>query len=294
VGGVVNVAANWDNIDGFWQVFTVGIIGAVGGVIAATGGASSYWALAGVSTATGAVVAATNDVVAQTGKNFEGMEDVDWGQVGKSSAVGGVSGLAAGSAGYWAAGSTTLVNNVNSPLLRSVIVSPIASGAGHVAGGTTYGLLEGKNINDSFYDSFDGIGKSMAIGTGVGVTSTIATSYAMGINPINGKSTVQRFDNQKTQNQTYEVGDGVRRVKAAWLLGKENIMAEDYTGRQFEVPIKDLRFNVRDHVNYNLDTRNSIYRFDRIYYGIKFGNTIPSIYVSPGSRGVDIYNVNFR
>ena len=77
----------------------------------------------------------------------------------------------------------------NSPVLRSAVVSPIAAGAGHIAGGTTFNLLEGQNLDSAFGNSFKGIGKSMAIGAGLGVTTTIATSYANGINPWNGEIT---------------------------------------------------------------------------------------------------------
>jgi len=68
------------------------------------------------------------------------------------------------------------------------VVSPIAAGAGHVAGGTTYNLLfDGQNLGNAFNNSFQGIGKSMVIGGSIGVAATVGVSYANGINPISGK-----------------------------------------------------------------------------------------------------------
>jgi guanyl-specific ribonuclease Sa len=187
VAGAINVAANWNNIDGFWQGVAAFGVGAGAGVAACFTGGQSFWVVAGVAAGGSALTAGTNNVIAQTGKNFEGFNSIDWGQVGVSSAIGGVAGFAGGAAGYWAATSSTLVNNVSSPILRSAVVSPIAAGAGHVAGGTTAGLFQGRNLGEAFAGSFDGIGKSMAIGGAIGVASTIGVSYANGINPLTGK-----------------------------------------------------------------------------------------------------------
>ena len=190
VGGVGNLIANWKNIDGFWDGLSTVLIGAgAGAATAATGGAGAgFWAVAGVSAGGGALVATNNDIVAQTGKNFSGFDNINWGQVGKSTLIGGVSGFAGGSAGYWAANSSLLVNNINSPVLRSAVVSPLASGAGHVAGGTTAGVLEGQSLGTAFNNSLNGLGGSMAMGGAIGIASTIGVSYANKVNPWTGKA----------------------------------------------------------------------------------------------------------
>ncbi|MBO4740509.1 MAG: hypothetical protein J5605_02570 [Bacteroidales bacterium] len=190
VGGVVNLATNWDNCDGFWQGAAAFIVGAgAGAATAATGGAgASVWAVSGVAAAGGAATMATNNVISQTDKNFSGMNNVDWGSVGGSAIVGGVAGFASGATGCWASSSTTLVNNANSPVLRAAIASPLASGAGHIAGGTTAGLLQGKSFDEAFANSFDGLGKSMLIGGGIGVATTVGGCFWRGINPLNGKT----------------------------------------------------------------------------------------------------------
>jgi hypothetical protein len=149
----------------------------------------------------GAVVGASNSVVAQTGKNFSGFNDVDWNQVGISSAIGGVAGAAGGAAGYYASNASFLVNGISSPVLRSAVVSPLASGAGHVAGGTTANLFAGQNLGNAFSNSFDGIGQSMAIGTAIGVSTTIATNYANGVNPWTGKPNATQTNNTTNHAQ---------------------------------------------------------------------------------------------
>jgi hypothetical protein len=167
------------------------VVGAgAGAATAATGGAAGagFWATAGVAAAGSAATMGTNSIIAQTGHNFSGMGNVDWGQVGISSAIGSVSGFAGSAAGYWAANSSMLVNGINSPILRSAIVSPLAAGAGHIAGGTTAGLLQGQSFNTAFENSFKGIGNSMLMGAALGVTTTVGMSFAKGVNPITGKT----------------------------------------------------------------------------------------------------------
>jgi guanyl-specific ribonuclease Sa len=189
IGGVSNLVANWDNVDGFWDgVSTFGTGALAGAGTAVTGGSGAgIFAVAGVSAGGGALVAANNDIVAQTGKNFNGFNSVDWTHVGKSSFTGGVSGYTSGAAGYWAANSSMLLNDISNPVLSSAAVSPIAAGAGHVAGGTTAGLLQGQTFGEAFANSFDGIGKSMIVSGAIGVATTVGVSYAQGINPWTGK-----------------------------------------------------------------------------------------------------------
>ncbi len=196
IGGVVNLAMNWNNCDGPWEYIAAFGVGAAGGAATAavggTDGGASFWAITGTAAAAGALTSSTNSVIAQTGENFSGMNQVNWGLVGKQGGIGAISGFAGSAAGTWAANSSMLVNGVNSPILRSAIVSPIASGAGHVAGSTAYGLFEGQSLGQSFSGSFNGLGQSMALGTALGVTSTVAVSYGNKVNPFTGKAIVQK------------------------------------------------------------------------------------------------------
>ncbi len=220
VGGIVNLATNWDSIEGFWDGFSTFATGAGAGVaVAATGGLGA-WAAVGVAAGSSAVVGVNNSIVGQTGKNFAGVENVDWGQVGKSALVSGVAGAAGYGAGGWAASSSFLVNGVSSPILRSAIVAPIGSAAGHVAAGTTYGLLEGQSFGEAFAGSFNGIGKSIAWGTATSVIGTTASSLASGINPFTGKPIGSPRAPATTANDLAPDGDDVTLYRA--MSGNEN------------------------------------------------------------------------
>lgn len=139
-----------------------------------------------VSVASGATEARTNSIIEQTGTNFSGMGNVNWRQVGISTVVGGVSGFAGGSAGYLASNASFAINGIYSHVLRSVVVSHISSAASHLVRGTTSGLIQGQSIDAAFTNSLDGIVTNMAIGTVIGVGTTIGVSYATNVNPLQG------------------------------------------------------------------------------------------------------------
>jgi RHS repeat-associated protein len=147
----------------------------------------NFWHIVIGAAVGGAGTAATNDIISQTGRNFSGFEDVNWKTTGKNALIGGVASSAGSAVGYWAASSSVVVNNINSPLLRSAVVSPLASGAGHVAGGTTYGLLEGNSLSTSFSQSFEGLGKDIAIGSAISLGTTMGGCFLHGVNPLNGE-----------------------------------------------------------------------------------------------------------
>lgn len=189
-GGIGNLASNWKNIDGFWDgvaTFAIGA-GASCGILATGGAGASALAVAGASAAGGAVISANSSLVEQTGSNYSGFNNVNWGQVLNNSAIGAVSGFASGATGFWATKLTTPVNSFNNPLFRSLVVSTVASGAGHIAGGTSSGLLQGEDFKTALANSREGLGKSFAIGATIGVVSTLGVSYANKINPLTGEN----------------------------------------------------------------------------------------------------------
>ncbi len=199
VGGGLNLAANWDNIDGFWDGLSTFAVGAAAGVASSFTGGASIGVQISVGAAGGALTSFNNSLVAQTGKNFDGMSDVNWSDVGRNTLSGTLAGGAGAGVGHWAANSGLMINNINSPLLRSVSVAPIASGAGHVMAGTSYGVLNGQNLGDAFASSFDGIERSMITATVTAGATTVAISYAQGMNPLTGEKT-RGFSIQKRDN----------------------------------------------------------------------------------------------
>ena len=187
LGGISGLVANWDNCDGIWEYLSAfGIGAAAGAAVAATGGAAAaaeggFWATASVvavGTAGGAANGATSELIKQTGKNFDGINDVDWNSVGKSAVASGVAGGVGTGVGIAMSGTSFPITingtTIDSPVVSSFFVGALASGAGHIAGGTTAGLLWGNNLSDAFLNSFNGIGSSMLIGGAFSAASTAA------------------------------------------------------------------------------------------------------------------------
>jgi RHS repeat-associated protein len=212
VSGVANLAANWDNVDGFWYGAATFVTGAEAGIATVYSGGSGLVALVSVGAGSGFITGGVNNIVTQTGTNFSRFSNVDWGQTMESSIIGGVAGSAGGVAGYWAATSSTLVNGISSPVLRSAVVSPLAAGTGHIAGGTTANLIAGQSFGEAFANSFEGIGQSMAIGTVIGMATTIGVSYASGISPWTGKTIEPKIEQNNNINKKISVQKQARHI----------------------------------------------------------------------------------
>ena len=194
IGGVVNLIANWDECDGFWQgAAAFGIGAGAGALTAATGGAgASIWAVGGVSAAGGAATMATNDVISQTGKNFSGIGDVNWGSVGCSAAIGGVSGFAGGAAGSFAGTHIggIVINGVNitSPVAKGVIVGSIGGTAGGAVGGYVGGYMATGSSKGAKEAALRGMWQGASIGGVAGGIGAYTSAKSAGINPWSGKT----------------------------------------------------------------------------------------------------------
>lgn len=205
IGGMGNLISNWNNCDGFWQYAASFGVGALAGLaVAATGGAvaaagGTFWGTVGlisVGATSGAANAATGEIIRQTGMNFKGLDDVDWGLVGDSAIVGGVAGAVSSGVGAAMSGVNIPIKingtELRSPLLSSMIVGGISGGAGHIAAGTTMGLIAGENLKDAFNNSLNGIWKSVLTGAALSAASASAYCVAEGINPLNGRPLITK------------------------------------------------------------------------------------------------------
>ncbi len=190
IGGTVNVLSNLENINGFWQGFTTALSGAISGAgVAAVGIFSGGGALVFAGAGAGALTSFNNSLVAQTGENFNGIEQVNWNTVGKLTISGAMAGAVSAYVGSSVITSMPLSFNgtiLTSPIEKTVASSLVASAAGHVVGGTTYGMLSGESFEDAFLNSLDGIWQSMAMGVAISVCSTLGTCLFQGINPFDG------------------------------------------------------------------------------------------------------------
>lgn len=88
--------------------------------------------------------------------------------------------------------------------------------------------------------------------------------------------------------QLYEIQEGVRRAKAAWLCGHETIEAQMNGGPVFSVPLRCLRSPHKDAID--ISGLGGM-RWDRVLRGTRSGATLPPIEVLPGARGKTIEEV---
>lgn len=82
--------------------------------------------------------------------------------------------------------------------------------------------------------------------------------------------------------QLYEIQEGVRRAKAAWLCGREAIEVQVNGGPVFAVPLRALRSPHKDEIDLS---GVGGFRWQRVLRGTRDGATLPPIGVLPGSRG---------
>jgi hypothetical protein len=91
------------------------------------------------------------------------------------------------------------------------------------------------------------------------------------------------------EQQIYEIEDGVRRAKAAWLSGHEQIAARIRSGLVFAVPIRNLRSPHK--VSIDISGIGGL-RWDRVLRATKAGIPLPPIDILPGTRGKSIEEVS--
>jgi len=232
LGGAGNLIANWDNCDGFWEYFTSVTVGAAAGAaIAATGGA-----------ATGA----TGDIIRQTGKDFDGADNLNWKSVGISAAAGGVSGAVSAGVGVAMYGVhiPVTINGtaVESPILSSAIAGAATGAAGHIAGGTIAGVFWGDSFDSAFWNSLDGIGSSVLLGAAFSAASTTAYCMAEGVNPLNGKqlSAPPSANSLGLESEVQRIKDGINyqqyRHDGTTYSNREGLLPSGVTYKEFVVP----------------------------------------------------------
>ena len=193
IGGVINLATNWDNIDGFWEGLAAFGVGAGSGALTAATGGASLGVQAGVAIGTGAIMAGTNNIIAQTGQNgtsFSG--HVDWNQVGFNSVVGGFAGVAGYGAGKWASSNIggVVVNGLHissNSIIGGAITGGVGGAVGGYAGGFTGGVLMTGDLSAANEAGFNGAWIGGSIGTSVGAANGYLIAKRRGLNIWNGR-----------------------------------------------------------------------------------------------------------
>jgi RHS repeat-associated protein len=205
VGGGINLATNWDNIDGFWEGAAAFGVGAGSGLAAAATGGASLGVQLGVAMGSGAAVSATNNVIAQT-DHFNGQ--VDWTSVTRSAAIGMVaSGVGFGAShavrqtfpGDLVLGQRRIAGH---SIPGKAIKEGLAGYAGGYLGGLSAGYLYTGDLARASKFARSGGYLAGGIGAGLGAGAAAFNAKRGGYNPWSGKFT------EKSITRTYEIPDG--------------------------------------------------------------------------------------
>jgi hypothetical protein len=97
--------------------------------------------------------------------------------------------------------------------------------------------------------------------------------------------------------QTYEIVDGVRRAKAAELLGNKTIPAqivnsESKIVEQGNIAVDSLRSPNKTSID--MSSQTAVDRYMRVQNGTKKGEKLPPITVTPGNKGIPVKDVQFN
>ncbi len=228
IGGVINLATNWNNVDGFWDGLAAFGAGAGSGALTAAFG--PLGALGG-----GALTGATNNLIAQTGKNFSGFNNVNWGQVALNTGVGGVAGIAGYGAGQWAANHLggIVVNGfqINSQSVwAQSIYGAIGGAGGGYAGGFTGAFIMTGDLYAAHQAGISGMKFGAAIGAGTGFAGGLYSAKKNGLNPWTGKP-----------KNSVTIGEGMSTNTDKGWMGIDKI-SEDLGSSKFEpndLPLED-------------------------------------------------------
>jgi RHS repeat-associated protein len=286
VGGVINLATNWNNCDGFWEYAAAFGAGAGSGALTAAFG--PLGALGG-----GALVGGTNNLISQTGTNFSG--SVNWGQVGINTVVGGVAGIGGYGAGQWASNNLggVVINGfkINSQSVWAHTINGAFGGAfGGYAGGFTGGLLMTGDISMAHQTGMQGMKFGAGIGVGTGFAGGLYSGKQNGLNPWSGKP-----------KNSVTIGEGMSTDPTKGWMGIDKIA--DDLGSDYYKPDSDIQMNgpIKGSTTSNGMYNNAIwiennvkgtgaYIYDRgpvgnnsQYYNMEVGRTMnyPIIKVTP-------------
>ena len=274
-GGIINLTVNaiqgnlgghgfWGGVGRGFAAFGAGALAGWGALYPEFGG--WLWG--------GGVVGATNAWLGGATK----AEDIALG-----AGIGVVSSVVGGAVGHVSSKyiGGILINGmkVSSPILQGTIKGVIGGSVGGYTAGLSAGLILTGDWEVAHEYGWKGALTGAPIGAISGGVSAYRYSIRNNIDPWNG------------QEHLYEISDGVRRAKAAQMLGKEIINVMDNSGKTFEVPIKNLRSPYKKFID--ISTMENLQRFNNVYELTKIKELLP-IYVNKGNRGIPINEIYFK
>ncbi|HTM98540.1 MAG TPA: hypothetical protein VL088_07355, partial [Pedobacter sp.] len=265
IGGVLNLAMNWNNIDNFGEGLASFGVGAAAG--AATAACGSCGAALWIAASGGAATAATNNIVAQT-NNEKGLNDVQWGSVGISGLSGFVAGVMGSAAGQLAGQGVgnLMINgfNVVSPVAKGVITGAVGGAAGGYAGGFAGTLMAGGNMATANKAGVAGASSGALIGGVAGGIGAYAAAKKANINPWTG-----------VKNNSVTIGEGMVRVETVTKdLRNENINKDWPDQMDAYISKKNREFN-SEAMDFNGEWIDAQMQKDVYIYDIQTPNKAP-------------------
>ena len=185
-------------------------------------------------------------------------------------------------------GVATITGGAAAPVLVGAGASAgfAAVGSGIIAGtagdlatqGTQIGLGTRRSINGQEVAVSGLVGGAIS-GTAAGVSKVLSSAGTPAENP------------------TYEIVDGVRRAKAADLIGNKTIPAQIVDSQskvvgQGNVAVDALRSPNKSSID--MSSQAAVDRYMRVQGATQSGQKLPPITVTPGNKGVPVKDVQFN
>ena len=265
IGGGMNVFSNWNKIvQNPWSAIGYFGSGAIGGAVSV------------VNPVLGGSITSGGNIIT----------DVATGNIPELNSFGDIVSYGTGIIvdGFAASGSGKIINLAKSGLKNL---------------GTSAAKEVGEEILEEL--AFEAVGNLAITGSvpggfmvgGLEMTVTSAVSKLGSRSTLSfGSSFVKGLFTKKGGRTLYEIGDGVRRSKAAYLNGNKTIKATNYKGDIFEVPIKDLRSPHKDVIDISSPRKKARYlEIAKLTRENKIKNPI---YVHEGSRGIPVSKIKFK
>ncbi len=275
VGGIINWATHGCKFT--WEGLSYFGVGAISGAVTA-------WT--GQAWIGGAIMGGGNTFVSQGFAGGDGnswnWNNIDLFQIGMDATMGGLTAYLGGQlAGKISPVVSQYTSKLGGPVIQDMLTESITSGATGFTLGAGMTALNGGDFKESMQAGWNSAKVGLAVGAASGAASGYQRAIKEKVNPWTGKD-----------KQIYEIGEGVRRTKAAQELGQKTIKAEDHTGKTFDVPIENLRSPMKSEIDVsNPDLK---LRYQNIYDATKAGEITTPIYVQPGDRGIKIRNIRFK
>ena len=211
IGGIVNLATNANNCKGLWDYVAAFGVGAASGALTAAvpclgigNGILNAALQVGASAIGGGLVNGTNNLIAQTGKNFNGINNINkqdlWNSIGYGS-ISGMAGFAGGAIG--ASAGNVMINgfNIASPLAKGILGGVSGGAIGGFTGSFVGGGMQTGDWSKACEAGWKGALSGASVGAISGGVASLNYAKKHNLNPFSGKT--------RYKEQSITIGEGM-------------------------------------------------------------------------------------